>query len=81
MAGNLEIEIIGPGGAVTVDLSPTSTVPAAQQISCVVTPTYASIPANPTGFWVVTADETKAGNTTIYLFTPGVTIWFAAIKE
>ena len=43
--------------------------------------TFASIPASPTGFYLVLADETKSGNPTIYFFTASHRYWLAMVQD
>lgn len=43
--------------------------------------TYAALPVQPRGLFIVLADETKGGSCSVYFFTPIHRIWFAAIQE
>lgn len=43
--------------------------------------TFASLPASPTGFYLVLADETKSGAPTIYFFTTSHRYWVAMVQD
>ena len=43
--------------------------------------TYADIPANPSGWYLVTADETKSNGPSVYLFKDGERYWFAMVRD
>lgn len=42
---------------------------------------YADLPSSPSGWYLVTADETKSGTPSIYLFSGGNRYWFAMIED
>ncbi|WP_168793616.1 hypothetical protein [Paraburkholderia aromaticivorans] len=43
--------------------------------------TFASLPANPVGLFLVLADETKGGAPQIYLFTASHRYWVAMVQD
>ncbi|HHL2824758.1 TPA: prophage tail fiber N-terminal domain-containing protein [Citrobacter murliniae] len=43
--------------------------------------TYSAIPANPSGWYLVTADETKSSGPSVYLFKDGARYWFAMVED
>lgn len=43
--------------------------------------TFASLPANPLGLFLVLADETKNGAPTIYFFTASHRYWVAMVQD
>lgn len=43
--------------------------------------TFAALPANPLGLFLVLADETKGGTPTIYLFTSTHRYWVAMVQD
>jgi hypothetical protein len=56
----------------------------AQWILALVCPSvanFASLPATPTGFYLVLADETKGGGSIIYFFTTSHRYWIAMVQD
>ncbi|MDR6389254.1 hyaluronate lyase N-terminal domain-containing protein [Paraburkholderia phenoliruptrix] len=43
--------------------------------------TFAALPANPLGLYLVVADETKSGNPSIYFFNGGHRYWVAMVQD
>lgn len=43
--------------------------------------TYSSLPSSPSGWYLITADETKSGGPSIYLFSGGRRYWFAMVED
>lgn len=43
--------------------------------------TFASIPVGSHGLYLVTADETKGGNPSMYFFTSTARYWFAMVQD
>lgn len=43
--------------------------------------TYADIPASPSGWFLISADETKGGNPSVYLFKDDARYWFAMVRD
>jgi hypothetical protein len=43
--------------------------------------TFAELPTDPLGLFLVLADETKGGNPTIYLFTSAHRYWVAMVQD
>ncbi|VTP12674.1 hypothetical protein PUATCC27989T_00486 [Phytobacter ursingii] len=43
--------------------------------------TYADIPAIPSGWYLVTTDETKSNGPSVYLFKDGIRYWFAMVED
>jgi hypothetical protein len=46
-----------------------------------IAPTFATIPENPQGIFLVLADETKSGAPTLYLFTTSHRYWIAMVQD
>lgn len=77
----------GAVGEVTVDTDHSSlrthdgaTEGGTRTLSVRVVATYAALPINPFGVFVVLADETRGGGPIQYMFLDGSTYWVAMVK-